>query len=115
MLTLFHKKLGPFVDLIKKSIKLYPKTGSSTDSLVIKSETFIFSEPDFNAKSIKATLLILKLVLFAILKFIFESPQIALTKRLIHREVFHKRLTIDPVFQSPLNFAPSKAATQRCS
>ena len=55
------KSLGSFVDVSKCSIKLYPKIGFSTDSLMIKNGTFIFSVLGFNAKFIKSKLSILKL------------------------------------------------------
>ena len=46
----------------------------STDSLVIENGTFIFSILGFNAKFTKATCLILKRVLFVVLKLRSKTP-----------------------------------------
>ena len=84
--------------------------GSSTDSLVLKNGTFIFSVLGFNAKSIKATLSILKLVLFAVLKLMSETPincsneKVDTPGSISLSHFFPKRLTMDPLSQSPLNF-----------
>ena len=97
------KMLESFVDVTKCSIKLYPKIGSSTDSLVIKNGTFIFSGLSFYAKSIKATLSILKLVLFVVVKFVSETrsncsdERVDTTGNISLNHFFYNRLTIDPV------------------
>ena len=96
--------LGSFVDVTKCSTKLHQKIGLSTDSLVIKN---VFG---FNTKSIKMTILILKLVLLTVLKLTSETPinysheRVDTTGSISLSHFFPKRLIIDLISQSHLTF-----------